>query len=241
MDKSLLAKLHDILKLTGDNKKHYCPEWCDEFNALDPELKKLLKHHCVSRYWTASHKPGCNPFPVDKEMLCIHLADVKAATISRKLRTAKYRSHKAFRIWNDVTKPDDLLQKEKDELSKHDDVLKELKEGDDLNELYEKFEKDFIGRSEDAGHCPFASLQTHNELTALWFTFFLDNFIYLGIPEVMKDSNALKRTKYAFSKKRIVIMRMRLKVNTKLSRMRDAKLIKDVPWDIKNVQRTLLL
>lgn len=228
-DKSLLAKLHDILKLTGESEKHFCPEWLDEFHALDPELKKALKHHCVCWYWTKAHKPGCNPFPMDAEMLCIHLADVKASTISRRLRTSKYGSHKAFRIWRDIKKTNDILVKEKNELVQHPNILDDRLNYINLNDFYNSLETDFLLRSEDAKHCPFASLQTHNELTALWFTFFMNNQRYLGIQETIINSRERNRIMYAFSKTEIAIVRMKLRVNTKLSRLRDAKLIKDIP------------
>lgn len=197
MDKLLLAKLHDILKLTGDSKKHYCPEWCDDFESLPSDLKKLLKHHCVSTYWkTSMHKSGCSPFPIDKEMLCIHLADVKAAVISRKLRRGKYPSFKTFRIWKDIKKEPDVRNREKAELAQHDEVLKEISKSTDLAKLYARFEADFLERSEDAGQYPFASLQTHNELTAAWFDFFLKNADYFDIPDEIKDAKTLNKIRH---------------------------------------------
>lgn len=229
MDKTLLAKLHDILKLTGDNKKHFCPEWCDEIVSIDSDLKKALKHHCVSRYWSSAHKSSCNPFPLDKEMLCIHLADVKAATISRKLRTSKYHSHKTFRIWKDSIKEKEILEQEKNALAQYPKVIEEIKESTNLEELYKKFEQDFLIRSEDAGHCPFASLHTHNVLTALWCIFFLENCSYLGIPDKMEVPKEYRKVVYSFAKKKVAMVRLKLTTHGKLSRLRDTKLIKDIP------------
>lgn len=238
MDKELLAKLHDILKLTGDSKKHYCPDWCDGINALDNEFKKTLKHHCVS-FYRKGHHPNCSRFPMDRDMLCIHFADVKAATISRKLRTTKYRSHKTFRIWKDVRKTKDVLDIEKRDLSQYDEILKEIKDTPVLSKLYQRVENDFIVRSEDAGRCPFASLQTHNELTAVWFTFLLNYAEYFEIPDVITDVNSFRKVYYKFPKKEIYVVRINLRVNTKLSRLRDAKLIKDIPDILKQLNDKL--
>ncbi|MFH1562830.1 MAG: hypothetical protein ABIF11_05370 [Nitrospirota bacterium] len=240
MDKNILAKLHDILKLIGDKNKHWCPEWCDEFATFHPDIKKLLKHHCVSWYWTKDHKPGCNPFPIDQEMLCIHLADVKAATISRKLRTSKYKSHKTFRIWKETCKSPEIREKEKNDLAyDYNKIVTMLSGSMDLNELYQELKNDFLVRSEDAGRCPFASLHTHNELTALWFAFFLNNPEHLGIPQVIEDSKLLRKVRYDFCRKQVAMVRLKLKVNTRLSRLRDAKLIKDVPELFKKVSKEL--
>lgn len=235
MDKTLLAKLHDILKLTGDNKKHFCPEWCDEIVSIDSDLKKALKHHCVSRYWSSAHKSGCNPFPLDKEMLCIHLADVKAATISRKLRTSKYHSHKTFRIWKDSIKEKEILEQDKNELAQYSRVIEEVIKSTDFAELYKKFEIDFLIRSEDAGHCPFASLHTHNELTALWYTFFLENCSYLDIPEKMEVPKEYRKVAYSFAKKKVAMVRLKLTTHGKLSRLRDTKLIQDIPKILQEI------
>lgn len=235
MDKTLLAKLHDILKLTGDNKKHFCPEWCDEIVSIDSDLKKALKHHCVSRYWSSAHKSSCNPFPLDKEMLCIHLADVKAATISRKLRTSKYHSHKTFRIWKDSIKEKEILEQEKNALAQYPKVIEEIKESTNLEELYKKFEQDFLIRSEDAGHCPFASLHTHNVLTALWYIFFLENCSYLGIPDKMEVPKEYRKVVYSFAKKKVAMVRLKLTTHGKLSRLRDTKLIKDIPVILQEI------
>ena len=44
VERSLAAKLHDILKLTGDSKMHFCPERCAEFKLIkDADLKNALK------------------------------------------------------------------------------------------------------------------------------------------------------------------------------------------------------
>ncbi|MBM4053093.1 MAG: hypothetical protein FJ264_00170 [Planctomycetes bacterium] len=235
MDRSILAKLHDILKLTGDSKIHYCPEYCDGLSSINSDIKKALKHHCVSRYWTSAHKSGCNPFPLDKEMLCIHLADVKAATISRKLRTSKYRSYKTFRIWRDIIKDNNILKQEKDALSQYPGVIEEVKKSTNLEELYKRFEQDFLIRSEDAGHCPFASLHTHNELTALWYTFFLGNCSYLGIQEKMDESKEYRKVVNSFAKKKVAMVRLKLTTHGKLSRLRDTKLIQDVTTILKEI------
>lgn len=236
MDRSILAKLHDILKLTGDGQTHYCPEYCDGLSSINLELKKALKHHCVSRYWSSAHKRGCNPFPLDKEMLCIHLADVKAATISRKLRTSKYRPcYKTFRIWKDCIKEKAILVQEKNALAQYPKVIEEIKESTNLEELYKKFEQDFLIRSEDAGHCPFASLYTHNELTALWYTFFLENNSYLGIPEKMDEPKEYRKVVNSFAKKKVTMVRLKLTTHGKLSRLRDTKLIKDIPGILQEI------
>src|SRR3990172_8713417 len=239
MDKTLLAKLHDILKLTGDNKKHFCPEWCDEIVSIDSDLKKALKHHCVSRYWSSAHKSSCNPFPLDKEMLCIHLADVKAATISRKLRTSKYHSHKTFRIWKDSKKEKEILEQDKNELAQYSRVIEEVIKSTDFAELYKKFEIDFLIRSEDAGHCPFASLHTHNVLTALWYIFFLENRGYLDIPFKMEEPKEYRKVVYSFAKKKVAVVRLKLTTHGKLSRLRDTKLIKDIPVILKEIASKL--
>ena len=240
MDRSILAKLHDILKLTGDNKIHYCPEYCDGLSSINLDLKKALKHHCVSRYWSSSHKSSCKPFPLDKEMLCIHLADVKAATISRKLRTSKYRPcYKTFRIWKDNKKEIDILKQEKNELAQYPSVIEEIKGSTNLEELYRKFEQDFLIRSEDAGHCPFASLHTHNELTALWYIFFLENRDYLDIPFKMEEPKEYRKVVYSFAKKKVAVVRLKLTTHGKLSRLRDTKLIKDIPVILKEIASKL--
>ena len=59
-------------------------------------------------------------------MLCIHLADVKAATISRKLRKPRKEGnyHKTFRIWRDARKTKEELEKDKKEVSADPDVIK---------------------------------------------------------------------------------------------------------------------
>lgn len=229
MNRTILAKLHDLLKLSGDSQKHFCPEWADDFEHVPTDLKKFLKHHCVSWYWTKQHKPGCSPFAIDAEMLCTHLADVKAATISRKLRTSKYRSYRTFRVWRDTKKSPEILEKEKHELAAYPAILMEIGKHATLDDLYARFQTEWLARSEDAGHCPFASLNTHNLLTATWFEFFLNNRQYFQIPDTVSDAKELRNAKYAFSRTRIAIVRMKLRVNTKLGRLRDAKLIKDVP------------
>lgn len=236
MDRSILAKLHDILKLTGDSKIHYCPEYCDGLSSINLDLKKALKHHCVSRYWSSSHKSSCKPFPLDKEMLCIHLADVKAATISRKLRTSKYRPcYKTFRIWKDNKKEIDILKQEKNELAQYPSVIEEIKGSTNLEELYRKFEQDFLIRSEDAAHCPFASLHTHNELTALWYIFFLENCGYLDIPYEMEEPKEYRKVVNSFAKKKVAVVRLKLTTHGKLSRLRDTKLIQDIPKILQEI------
>ena len=75
------------------------------------------------------------------------------------------------------------------------------------------------------GVVPFASLETHNRLTAVWFEFLMDNATYFEDYQFLANPKDLRKAKYLFSRKRIGIIRLRLKVNTKLSRLRDAKLI----------------
>lgn len=240
MDKVILVKLHDILKLTGKSQYHYCPDFWDEINSVNPEIKKVLKHHCVSSFWRrSSHDPSCNPFPVDNGMFCLTLADVKAATISRRLCVTKYISHKTFRIWKDTKKTSQELKQEKDELKSHGVVFDDIKKIVKPNELYDRYKRDFVVRSEDAGRCPFASLHTHNELTAIWFSFFLDNSEYFDIPGEIKETRELKRVMYATSKKKISIVRIKLNTNSKLSRLRDTKLINDVPLLLEKVNDKL--
>jgi len=239
MNKTIYAKLHDILKLTDEQKKHFCPEWDANFVNIKPELKIFLKHHCVTWYWTPAHKPGCSPFGIDAEMFCIHLADVKAATISRKLRTAKYQSFKTFRIWRDIRDFGTNAENVDTALFIVPDILKKLNESKNLDDFYVQFEEQWDYRAEDKKRCPFASLGTHNQLTAAWFELFLNNQKHFGIPEVIHDKTELQKARYSFTKKKIAIVRMRLKVNTKLSRLRDAKLIKDTPNILNEIAKIL--
>ena len=173
-------------------------------------------------------------------MLCIHLADVKAATISRKLRTSKYRPcYKTFRIWKDSKKEDDILKHEKNELVQYSRVTEEVIKSTDFAELYKRFEQDFLIRSEDADHSPFASLHTHNELTALWYTCFLGNCSYLGIPEKMDEPKEYRKVVNLFAKKKVAIVRLKLTTHGKLSRLRDTKLIKDIPEILNEICRKI--
>lgn len=239
MDEAL-PKLHDILKLTGKNKSHRCPEWEEDLVKVNLEIKKALKHHCVSRYWNKKeHKEDCYPFPLDKETLCIHLADIKAATISRKLRIYKYRSYRTFRIWKDIKKNRDELELGKSAFQDFPNIITELITTTNPQALYEKLLPEFLNRSEDAGGCAFASLHTHNELTGLWTRFFIENKDYLGIPDQMTDPREYRRIIYRFVKKQIAMVRFRLTTHGKLSRLRDTKLIKDIPNILEEVASAL--
>jgi hypothetical protein len=226
----ILPKLHDILKLTGESKNHRRPEWMEGFPDVDPELKKSLKHHCVSGYWNKKqHRDLCFPFPLEKETLCIHLADIKAATISRKLRTFKHGLHyRTFRIWKDGKKSPEVLQQEKNTFKAFPNIPDDLKSAVDLNGLYARLMPEFENRSEDARSCPFASLDTHNELTGLWTSFFLQNQAYFGIPDRMEDPRDYRRTIYFAMKRQVAVVRVRLTTHGKLSRLRDTKLLKDI-------------
>ena len=109
----------------------------------------------------------------------------------------------------------------------------------DLSKLYDEFQDAFNARSEDAAQCPFASLQTHNELTAAWFEFFLKNAEHFGISDEMPDAKTLRKRKYEFSKKLLALIRIKLTVNSKLARLRDSKIIKDVPEILQSLRQAV--
>ncbi|PIX31706.1 hypothetical protein COZ60_03090, partial [Candidatus Bathyarchaeota archaeon CG_4_8_14_3_um_filter_42_8] len=202
---------------------------------MDDRIKKTLKHHCLTWYWTKAHTESCKPF-LDRMSFCIHLADVKASTISRKLRTSKYQSFKTFKIWSDSATNRargeiDLGQKNNDA----EKIIDELINATDLASFYDKYKQDFITRSEDKARCPFASLHTHNELTALWFNFLFNNSDYFEIPEIISDIKDLRKTVHRVAGKRITLVRIRLATPGKLSRLRDVKLIKDIPDELKDI------
>ncbi|MBM4137364.1 MAG: hypothetical protein FJ241_11110 [Nitrospira sp.] len=241
-DKSLLAKLHDILKLSGIGKYHTCPDLLDGIAEINPEIRGFLKHHCVRSDLNdrkKKHKTGCNPFPAAKESLYLKFADICASKISRKLEKSGYKSYETFRVWKDIKKNKDELNKESQGIVQCSSIVDELKNATDLNVLYQKYEKEFILRSEDKDHCPFASLHIHNELTAIWFSYFLQKSDYFEAPEVIKDTIELSEIMDVFSEKKISLVRLKLNVNSKISRLRDAKVFNVIPQLLKDVSNKL--
>lgn len=239
MDKSLLAKLHDILKLT-EGQYHTCPDLLDGTEKINPEIRRFLKHHCVRPdLKKGKHKPDCNPFPVGRESLYLKFADICASKISRKLEKSGYESRRTFSIWKDSKKNKDELKKEGEGLIQYSSIVDELKSVTDLNVLYQKYEKEFTLRSEDKGKCPFASLHTHNELTAAWFSFFLQNSDYFDAPAEIKEASELNNVMDVFSCKKILMVRIKLNVNNKISRLRDTKLLEVVPQLLKGISGKL--
>lgn len=217
-----LAKIHDILKLTAED--HYCPDHIPGFVELPEEIKKALKHHCITPW---GHR--CEAFAVEAPFVCIKLADIKASTISRKLRVTGLKQavnypRRIFNIW----RGDDEDGKTDDTMIALDEIFMSFRNTIDLDVLYSKYSKNFGVRAEDKRR-PFSSLDTHNDLTARWASFLYRNREEYGIPETVLDRSSLRKILYSFNKKAICMVRAKLNTNYKLSRLRDAKLIKDIP------------
>jgi len=235
MDKILLAKLHDILKLSGVGKYHTCPDLLDGIEDINPEIRRFLKHHCVRPdLKEGKHKPNCNPFPIGRESLYLKFADIYASKISRILEKSGYKAYKTFRIWKDTKKDKDELEKENKEAVQYSSIVDEIKTTTNPNDLYQKYEKEFILRSEDKDNCPFASLHTHNELTAIWFSYFLQNSDHFDAPEKIEAAE-LSNIMDIFSKKQISLVRLKLNVNNKISRLRDTQIINAIPSLLEDV------
>lgn len=227
-DSTIIAKLHDLLKLTADNQSHWCPENLLEAGKVkeaNPGLWKALKHHCVFRSW----QHACS-VDLDRETFCISLADHKASAISRRLRRI-HASREVYRVW-------------RDEPSEYGDpiavpgVVEYISEPRDPEEILRKFESDLGKRPETVGKrdgSSFTSLLTHGELTAAWASFFLSNADAYGIPErgdrlwqMLKGANGR-----ALLDREVLLLRCKIRTHGRLARLRDLQIVRESE-DIKN-------
>ncbi|RLI61797.1 MAG: hypothetical protein DRO88_12625 [Promethearchaeia archaeon] len=237
MEKELVPEIHDILKLTGPSKYHECPNNCPELQTIKNSLiYKALKHHCVwksqkNNKHKSKHK-NCICYPIDSNLFALALADDRASIISRRLQDI-YFSRRVFKIWkDDKMSEEDQIKARKEPQPKNILLLDEIASCKDENAftLFENHKKEFEERSESAGQCPFASLYTHSMLTKYWYNFFIRNTSHFGIPKVIqKSDDALKLKESILKTKKIIFLRLKLNTRTKLARLRDVKLIKDVP------------
>jgi|GEM_PF-2583659 len=218
-----LARLHDLLKLTGDSAIHWCPDRHPDaaiLKAKSPSLWKALKHHCVFR----QHGPDCK-LDIDRETVCICLADHKASAISRRLKHI-HASRTVFRVWRDEPRA-------YGESEKHPEVFKAACDTPDLDVLFNDHRSMFEKRPETMAKgdgSSFTSLLTHADLTATWAEFFERNANYYGIAETA--TNVWQAIRDADRKsifdKSALLLRCKIRTHGRLARLRDLQIVKDI-------------
>ena len=219
---STLARLHDLLKLTGDSKVHWCPDRHPDASTLkvnSPDLWKALKHHCVFNSRRGGH--GC-AVAVDREAFCISIADHTASAISRRLKHI-YAGRSVFHVWRDEPKA-------YGEAVPIPGVFEDACNTPDLEVLFGRkmYQNEFARRPETmnrADGSSFTSLLTHAELTAVWAEFFMGNADYYGIPEGPANIWEMKR---GIDKSSVVLLRCKIRTHGRLARLRDLQMVKEV-------------
>lgn len=220
---NVIAGLHDLLKLTGDNKCHWCPENLpqkEDLKKAHPDLWKALKHHCVFR----ASQHGCRA-DIDREAFCISFADHKASAISRRLRRV-YASREVYHVWRDEPTP-------YGDPNPVSGVVDYACQETNLEKVLEKYAPDLQERPETLSKgdgSSFTSLLTHGELTAAWARFFMENADYYGIPESASHVWQILRGRQGSGLlgKSVLLLRCRVRTHGRLARLRDLQMVREI-------------
>lgn len=216
-------ELHDLLKLVGSSSKHACPHNYESElkNIIGTDVWMSLQHHCVEG--TNNHKKAglnCDIYPINKELFCLHYADILASVISRRLRDI-YKSRTVFKAWKHNKEPfiEDIP---KDNIL----LLNKINSIKDFSHFIRDNEHLLRERPEDVGGCPFASLHSHSKLVKHWYDFLLKHAHYFEIPDTIKTADeVLTLVSKIENTKAIYIGYITIRTDTLLVRLRDTYLL----------------
>lgn len=231
-DISIIAKLHDLLKLGGCDLHHFCPTKhpkAADMERVHPHLWKALRHHCVSWYWQKKHQCGLKQ--MDRETFCISYADHKASAISRRLRRL-LSHHLVIHVWKHEHRTDE-------EFKPIEAIFEQALDSRDLKKLYSDHLTDMEERSETANTrdgSSFTSLRTHAELTASWADFLLRNADRYRLPV---GTDSAYRFRKPLEKGKVVLVRCKIRTHGRLARLRDLQMVRDIEVRKKLVVRAL--